>query len=55
MDLSATVKQGASCPQAYGEDHHKPSVGAGSAGFDASEAEQFLELLGKDAAATWIR
>ena len=55
MDSPATVKQGASCPQPYGEDHHKPSLGAGSAGFDASEAEQFLELLGKDAAATWIR
>jgi hypothetical protein len=55
MDSPATVKQGASCPQAYGEDHHNPSVGAGSGGFDASEAERFLELLGKDPAATWIR
>ena len=26
MDLSATVKQGASCPQAYGEDAHNTSV-----------------------------
>jgi Fe2+ or Zn2+ uptake regulation protein len=31
-----TVEQGASCPQAYGEDHHKPSVGAGSAGLKPS-------------------
>jgi hypothetical protein len=36
MDLSATVKQGASCPQPYGEDHHKPSLGAGSAGLKPS-------------------
>jgi hypothetical protein len=41
--------------QPCSQDAHNTSVGAGSAGFNASEAEQFLELLGKDAAATWIR
>ena len=37
MDLSATVKQGASCPQPYGEDAHNPSVGAGFAATDWSQ------------------
>ena len=36
-------------------DQHKPSLGKASGGFKASEAAQFLELLGKDSAATWLR
>ena len=36
-------------------DQHKVSLGKASGGFKASEAAQFLELLGKDSAATWLR
>jgi hypothetical protein len=36
-------------------DDDKTSLGKVSGEFNASEAKRFLELLGKDAAATWIR
>ena len=36
-------------------DQHKASLGKVSGGFKASEAKRFLELLGKDNAATWLR
>jgi hypothetical protein len=44
MDSPATVKQGASCPQAYGEDAHNPSVGLDSFLPDRWAAER-LPLL----------
>ena len=36
-------------------DQHKVSLGKASGGLDASEAKRFLELLGKDNTATWLR
>jgi Fe2+ or Zn2+ uptake regulation protein len=51
MDLSTTLEQG--CTELQPTDNS--SLGKASGGFDASEAKRFLKLLGKDAAATWIR
>jgi hypothetical protein len=50
-----TVEQDGTRPQAHGADQHKPSLDKASSGFKASEAKRFLELLGKDNAATWLR
>jgi predicted P-loop ATPase len=50
-----TVNEGGAGLQPCVPDQHKVSLGKASGGFDASEAAQFLELLGKDSAATWLR
>ena len=50
-----TVNEGCTGWQPCVPDQHKPSLGKASGGFKASEAAQFLELLGKDSAATWLR
>jgi hypothetical protein len=50
-----TLNQGGSLTQPCSGDDYKPSLGKVSSGFKASEAKRFLELLGKDSAATWLR
>jgi predicted P-loop ATPase len=55
MDSSTRLDEGGTGLQPCVPDQHKPSVGKVSSGFKASEAKRFLELLGKDSAATWLR
>jgi Fe2+ or Zn2+ uptake regulation protein len=50
-----TVNDGCTGLQPCVPDQHKVSLGKASGGFKASEAKRFLELLGKDRAATWLR
>ena len=50
-----TLNQCGSLTQPCSGDDYEPSLGKASGGFKASEAAQFLELLGKDSAATWLR
>jgi hypothetical protein len=50
-----TLNQGGSLTQPCSGDDYKASLGKVSGGFKASEAKRFLELLGKDNAATWLR
>jgi hypothetical protein len=50
-----TLNQGGSLTQPCSGDDYEASLGKASGGFKASEAAQFLELLGKDNAATWLR
>ena len=49
------LNEGGSLTQPCSGDDYEPSLGKASGGFKASEAAQFLELLGKDSAATWLR
>jgi predicted P-loop ATPase len=55
MDLSTRLDEGGAGLQPLVPDQHKASLGKVSGGFKASEAKRFLELLGKDRAATWLR
>ena len=50
-----TLKQGGSPTQPCSGDDYESSLGKVSSSFKASEAKRFLELLGKDNAATWLR
>jgi predicted P-loop ATPase len=50
-----TLNEGGSLTQPCSGDDYKVSLDKASGGFKSSEAKRFLELLGKDRAATWLR
>jgi predicted P-loop ATPase len=50
-----TLNQGGSLTQPCSGDDYESSLCKVSGGFKASEAKRFLELLGKDNTATWLR
>ena len=55
LSLSLTQVLNAEPGEAKRQPTHKTALDKASGGFKASEAAQFLELLGKDSAATWLR